>query len=112
MVIAADAAEMPFKSQTFTSVIAIMVLHHIWPREAQHRVVAEAFRVLRPGGAFLGIDACPEAFRSRIVHRGDRILPVDPSAMLATCEDVGFERPHTDDRGHKFKFYAKRPIEC
>lgn len=112
MVIAADATQMPFKSQTFTSVIAIMVLHHIWPHEAQQRMVAEAYRVLRPGGAFFGIDACPEAFRSRIVHYGDRILPVDRSAMLATCEDVGFERPRTDDRGHKFRFYAARPIGC
>lgn len=108
-VIAGDAAEMPFKSQTFTSVIAIMVLHHVWPQESQRQVVAEAFRVLRPGGAFLGLEARPEAFRSRFVHYGDLILPVDGPALLANCAGVGFERLHVDDRRRKFRFHAARP---
>jgi ubiquinone/menaquinone biosynthesis C-methylase UbiE len=112
IVIGGDAAKMPFRSETFSSVVAIMVLHHIWPLEAQQRVIAEAFRVLRPGGVFIGLDARPEAFGSRIVHYGDRILPVDRSLMSANCADAGFERLHMDDRGRKFRFCATRPIEC
>lgn len=111
-VIGGDAARMPFRSETFSSVIAIMVLHHVWPLEAQQRVIAEAFRVLRPGGVFIGLDARPEAFGSRIVHYGDRILPVDRSLLSAYCADVGFGRLHTDDRGRKFRFRATRPVEC
>jgi SAM-dependent methyltransferase len=45
----ADAAGLPFSAATFGAVVAINVLYHLpEPREA----VAEAHRVLRPGGVF------------------------------------------------------------
>lgn len=47
----ADARALPFEEGEFQSVIAVSVLEHIpdpW------KVVAEVYRVLRPGGRFLG----------------------------------------------------------
>jgi len=48
--IAADARRLPFRSESFASVISISVLEHI-PR--MDEAVAEAYRVLKKGGAFV-----------------------------------------------------------
>jgi ubiquinone/menaquinone biosynthesis C-methylase UbiE len=109
-IIAGDASKMPFRSGSFSSVIAIMVIHHVWPAEAQQHVINEAFRVLCPRGLFVGIDARPEAFSSRIVHCGDRILPVNSQSLLAACEVAGFERVNIEERGGKFRFEAVRSL--
>jgi len=109
-VIAGDATELPFKPQVFSSVVAIMMLHHVWPADAQERVVTEAFRVLRPGGVFIGIDAKPEGFKSRIVHCGDHVLPIDIQYLLAKFEAAGFQHLDIRERGAKFRFRAVRPL--
>jgi ubiquinone/menaquinone biosynthesis C-methylase UbiE len=46
----ADARELPFAAGQFRSVLAISALEHM---PAPDQVVAEAFRVLSPGGTFL-----------------------------------------------------------
>lgn len=47
---AADAQALPFAAESFTNIVAVDVLHHIeWPR----RFLAEATRVLRPGGRLI-----------------------------------------------------------
>ncbi|MFZ1793796.1 MAG: class I SAM-dependent methyltransferase [Anaerolineae bacterium] len=46
----AEGAEMPFKSETFNTVISNSVLEHIPDLEP---VIAEVYRVLNPGGYFL-----------------------------------------------------------
>ena len=46
----ADAREMPFLSETFATVISVSVLEHIPRLQA---AVAETYRVLRKGGAFV-----------------------------------------------------------
>ncbi len=48
--ITADARNLPFKNNTFGSVISVSTLEHI-PNNA--KVFKEAFRVLKPGGAFI-----------------------------------------------------------
>ncbi|MGC2670601.1 MAG: class I SAM-dependent methyltransferase, partial [Candidatus Acidiferrum sp.] len=52
-VLQGDASTLPFPEKTFSSAIAILVLHHLRSRELQERAFAEVFRVLRPGGVFL-----------------------------------------------------------
>jgi ubiquinone/menaquinone biosynthesis C-methylase UbiE len=53
------------------------------------RVLAEAFRVLRPGGAFLGSDSLPSDELHRF-HEGDTYNPVEPAAFLTRLQTVGF----------------------
>jgi SAM-dependent methyltransferase len=109
-VVAGDATNMPLRSGVFSSVVAIMVLHHVWPRAAQDRLIAEVSRVLRPGGVFAGVEAMPEAFRSRVVHLGDRVQPVDAVQFRESLLSAGFEQERIDVVRSKFKFRAERPI--
>lgn len=70
-VLRADATALPFAAATFASLLANCVLEHIAADEA---VIAEAARVLRPGGRLIftvpapGLKDClrvPERFRAR-----------------------------------------------
>lgn len=44
-----DAADLPFKNETFDAVVSCFMFHEL-PREEREKVLAEAARVLKPGG--------------------------------------------------------------
>src|SRR5438874_3768289 len=52
-IIQGDAVALPFPDGTFSSAIAILMLHHLKSREQQDRTFSEVRRMLRPGGVFL-----------------------------------------------------------
>jgi ubiquinone/menaquinone biosynthesis C-methylase UbiE len=62
-----DAAQLPFENDRFDLVFSFAMLHHVgdWPG-----AVAEALRVLRPGGRFVGYDALEGPF-ARLLHCGE-----------------------------------------
>jgi ubiquinone/menaquinone biosynthesis C-methylase UbiE len=62
-----DAARLPFASQTFSSALAILVLHHLRSAGLQDQMFAEAFRVLRPGGIFIAFEI-PDSWLHRLGH--------------------------------------------
>ncbi|HEU0132346.1 MAG TPA: class I SAM-dependent methyltransferase [Mycobacteriales bacterium] len=64
----ADATALPFADESFDTVLSFLMLHHVG---AWERAVAEAVRVLRPGGLLLGLDLV-DTPPSRLVHRLDR----------------------------------------
>ncbi|HUY47093.1 MAG TPA: class I SAM-dependent methyltransferase [Streptosporangiaceae bacterium] len=109
LIVAGDAVAMPFGSAEFTSVLSIMVLHHVWRPGDRERMLQESFRVLKPGGILAGVDATPAALRRRLVHLGDRVSPVDGPKLLTELGEAGFERAAIHNRGSKFKFSATRP---
>jgi 16S rRNA A1518/A1519 N6-dimethyltransferase RsmA/KsgA/DIM1 with predicted DNA glycosylase/AP lyase activity len=49
-VIKGDATAMPFEDGTFRTVFSFTMLHHVRSAQLQDQVVAEALRVLTPGG--------------------------------------------------------------
>jgi SAM-dependent methyltransferase len=51
----ADIAALPFLAESFDAVVSSLVLHNLSPR-GQKRALAEAVRVLRPGGRLLVAD--------------------------------------------------------
>jgi erythromycin 3''-O-methyltransferase len=51
-----SATAMPFAPGTFDRVVALECAHHFYPRSA---FLAEAYRVLRPGGVFAATDIVP-----------------------------------------------------
>ncbi len=67
-VVLGDAASLPFESGKFDFVCSWLMLHHTIEWEG---VVAEAARVLRPGGSLVGYDLTDSA-PSRLIHRVDR----------------------------------------
>jgi ubiquinone/menaquinone biosynthesis C-methylase UbiE len=89
----ADATALPFESDSFDTVLSFIMLHHVIDWE---RAIAEAARVLRPGGLLLGYDllaAGPnrhahrlEGSRSRLMRLGELQsvlggLPLDEVAV-------------------------------
>jgi ubiquinone/menaquinone biosynthesis C-methylase UbiE len=49
----ADASQLPFPDESFDAVVSFIMLHHVIGWE---KAVAEAVRVLRPGGRLIGFD--------------------------------------------------------
>jgi len=60
----ASARRLPFRSSSFDAVLAVEVLEHLGPRSLDD-VLAEARRVLRPGGRFLIVDKNVCSFNSQ-----------------------------------------------
>ena len=83
-----DATALQFPDASFDTVVTCTMLHHIPTRILQDRVLAEAFRVLRPGGAFLGSDSLPGDGLHRF-HEGDVCNPVEPATFLTRLQVAG-----------------------
>jgi ubiquinone/menaquinone biosynthesis C-methylase UbiE len=87
--IAASVAALPFADETIDRIYSNSLFEHVaYPNE----IIAEAFRVLRPGGVFL--TATPFQF---VEHR----VPCDYLRFTGqffehACADVGFEKISTD----------------
>jgi ubiquinone/menaquinone biosynthesis C-methylase UbiE len=88
-VIAGDASSLDFPDASFDTVVTCTMLHHVPTRALQDKVLAEAYRVLRPGGAFLGSDSLPSDGLHQF-HEGDTYNPVEPAAFLTRLQSAGF----------------------
>jgi len=64
----ADAADLPFDDGRFGFVLSAAMLHHV---VAWEEALAEAIRVLRPGGLLLGYDLL-DTGPVRLLHFGER----------------------------------------
>lgn len=85
----ADASDLPFEDDTFTSAICIYVLHHVSSTGMQDRVLSETARVLRPGGVLFGWDSL-DGREIREYHFGDVFVPVDADTFETRLLDAGF----------------------
>ena len=78
-----------YPDASFDTVATCTMLHHVPTRTLQDKVLAEAFRVLRPGGTFLGSDSLPSDDLHQF-HEGDTYNPVEPAAFLTRLQTTGF----------------------
>jgi SAM-dependent methyltransferase len=107
-VIEGDATTMPFTDSEFSGAVSFTMLHHVASRELQDQVLREVFRVLRPGGFFVGSDT-RQSLLMRLIHIGDTLVPVDPDTFGTRLESAGFE-VHAIEKGNEaFRFCVKRP---
>lgn len=88
-VVTGDATGLPYPAASFDSVGSFTMLHHVPTRAAQDKLLAEAFRVLRPGGAMLGSDSAPSDGLHHF-HEGDTYNPVEPGTLLTRLQTIGF----------------------
>jgi SAM-dependent methyltransferase len=84
-----DATCLDIADGSFDSVGSFTMLHHVATTALQQRVLAEAFRVLRPGGAFLGSDSLASDGLHEF-HEGDTYNPMEPAVLLVRLQAVGF----------------------
>jgi ubiquinone/menaquinone biosynthesis C-methylase UbiE len=110
-VLQGDAASLPFPGESFSSVIAVLVLHHLKSQEQQERAFAEIHRVLRPGGAFLAMEI-GDGWLQRVGHIKSTFVPVAPAAALARLTSLGFSKIAIDGKGAAFRICALRAHEA
>ena len=107
-VVQADAAAVPFAERTFSSAVAVLMLHHLRTRAAQENAFREAFRVLRPGGTFLAFEI-EDNLLHRVIHIGSVFVPIDRADIADRLSAAGFSRIKLDSRSGGFRFSAMRP---
>jgi ubiquinone/menaquinone biosynthesis C-methylase UbiE len=110
-VIQGDAATLPFPDKTFSSAIAILMLHHLRSKELQDRAFAEICRVLRPGGAFLAFEI-EDGWFHRIGHIRSTFVPIALASASTRLMTAGFSRVSVDLRRGGFRIRAFRAPEA
>src|SRR5579863_1506023 len=107
-VVVGDATHLEFEADAFDSVASFTMLHHVPTFSAQQSLLSEAFRVLKPGGTFLGSDSLSSNGLHHF-HEGDDYNPVDPASFLVRLQSVGFAQLTivVDDN---LKFIARKPV--
>jgi ubiquinone/menaquinone biosynthesis C-methylase UbiE len=106
-VLCGDAAHLPFANETFSSVVGILVLHHLRDQESQNLAFAELMRVLQPGGTFFAFEINDTWFH-RAIHYKSTFTPVSPGSAFARLTGAGFARIRIDFRHGGYRLQAKR----
>jgi SAM-dependent methyltransferase len=106
-VIEGDAISMPFESGAYRTVFCFTMLHHVPSVLLQDRVIAEALRVLAPGGVFVGTDS-RMSLRMKLFHWFDTMVIVNPETFPARLFKAGFTNAHIELSKAAFRFSAVR----
>jgi ubiquinone/menaquinone biosynthesis C-methylase UbiE len=106
-VVQGDASVLPFESHTFTSAIAVLVLHHLRSRDAQDRAFAEIFRVLKPGGVFVAIEI-QDGWLTRVAHFRSTFVPVSTARLSSRLCAAGFSNVSVNDERGAIRIRAER----
>ncbi len=108
-VVCEDATAMSLPDAAFDAVVCFTMLHHVSSPALQDRLLAEAARVLRPGGIFAGTDSLYSR-SMRWLHLFDTMVLVDPAGLPARLAAAGFEDVQVDvNPPWAFRFRARRP---
>ena len=107
-VIAGDATTMPFTNGQFSGAVSLTMLHHVPSSELQDQLLREVWRVIEPGGVFVGSDSIQSLFM-RLIHIGDTLVPVDPNTFGVRLEAAGFQVLEVEKNSGAFRFCACRP---
>jgi SAM-dependent methyltransferase len=107
-VVVGDGGDLGPESGSFDSAGCFTMLHHVPDLPSQRRLLSEVFRVLKPGGVFIGSDSLGRTELHEF-HIGDTYNPIDPAVLLVLLRSTGFERLTLiiDDL---LKFVAHKPV--
>jgi len=86
-----NGADLPYEADSFDSVGTFTMLHHVPTLALQRSILAEALRVLRPGGVLIGSDSLGSTGLHDF-HADDTYNPIDPATLLVLFQALGFER--------------------
>jgi ubiquinone/menaquinone biosynthesis C-methylase UbiE len=111
-VVHGDATVMPFPDAEFSGCAAFTMLHHVPSPALQDKLLREVWRVLKPGGIFVGCDSL-QSLLMRVLHLGDTFVPVPPDTFRARLEEAGFKVIELEKGSSAFRFHAQKPsAEC
>jgi ubiquinone/menaquinone biosynthesis C-methylase UbiE len=106
-VVTGSATELAYPDQSFDSAGCFTMLHHVPTLALQNKILAEAFRVLRPGGVLIGSDSLPSTDLHDF-HADDTYNPIDPASLLSRLQTLGFSEL-TVMVDWSLKFIARKP---
>jgi SAM-dependent methyltransferase len=106
-VVVGDATRLSYPDATFDSVGCFTMLHHVPTQSLQNKILAEALRVLRPGGAMIGSDSLPSDDLHHF-HEGDTYNPIEPGTIVSRLQTIGFDQL-TIMVGGSLMFVAHKP---
>ena len=106
-IVQGDSAALPFADGTFTSAIAVLMLHHLRSSDLQDRAFAEVHRVLRPGGCFCAFDI-QDGWLNRVVHIKSTFVPIQPQSVAERLTRAGFANISVDSRSGALRFHASK----
>jgi ubiquinone/menaquinone biosynthesis C-methylase UbiE len=107
-VVHGDATTMPFPDAAFSGCAAFTMLHHVPSAALQDKLLREVWRVLKPGGAFVGCDSL-QSLSMRVLHLGDTFVPIPPETFGGRLENAGFKLIELEKGPSAFRFYALKP---
>ena len=84
-----DATALPYPDDSFDTVGMFTMLHHVPTRALQNALLAEALRVLRPGGTLIGSDSLASD-RLHRHHEDDTYNPVEAATFLTRLQTIGY----------------------
>jgi SAM-dependent methyltransferase len=106
-VIHGDGTNTGLPESHFTSVVCFTMLHHVPNAQLQDRLLAEAFRVLAPGGVFAGSDGVP-SLSFRLKHIADTYNPIAPEELTGRLHKAGFSDVRVDVAGRTQRWRATK----
>jgi ArsR family transcriptional regulator len=80
--------QLPLPGASFDAVVIHQVLHYA---ERPQRAIAEAARVLRPGGRLIAVDFAPHALEFLRTDHAHRRLGFADEEVSAWCREAGLE---------------------
>ena len=107
-VVNGDATVLPFPDNSFSGAVAFTMLHHVPSPKLQNQILAEVWRVLRPGGVFAGTDSRWRLMMP-IVHVFDTMVLVPPETMAARLQTAGFTDVAVETAKTRFRFCGRKP---
>lgn len=104
-----DATDMALPDGRFSAVACFTMLHHLPSPEAQDRLLAEACRVMRPGGVLAGSDSLGGSFVFWLFHLTDTFVRVAPESLAGRLRMAGFVEPRVHAVKSSVRFAARKP---
>jgi SAM-dependent methyltransferase len=104
-----DATASGYPDATFDSIGSFTMLHHVPTAALQNKILAEAHRLLKPGGVFIASDSLASNDLHHF-HVDDTYNPIEPATALVRLQVAGFDKITVivDD---VLKFIARKPAE-
>lgn len=106
-IVTGSGTKLDFPDDTFDSVGSFTMLHHVPTAAQQNQLLAEALRVLKPGGTLVGSDSLASNGLHHF-HADDTYNPIEPAALLSRLQTLGFG-PITVIVDWGLKFIARKP---